>query len=263
MKNELLEVAQASAHAAANILLDHLGTASIDFKAEQTHNLVTAADVAAEAAILAQIKQAFPNHQVLGEEGLSQADEKAEHLWVVDPLDGTTNYAHQIPQFCTAISYVRSGVVEVGVVLDPSRNEMFHAVRGEGAWLNDQPIHVSDRSLTESVIATGFYYDRGELMQRTLAAIGALFQKNIRGIRRLGSAALDQAWVACGRMDGFFEYQLSPWDYAAASLIVEEAGGRCSDRAGNRLSIGSGSLIAANSVLFDDLLSTVRWPADR
>lgn len=259
MNSELLKVAKDSARKATQVLLEHLGTAAIDFKADQTQNLVTAADLAAEEIILKTIKNAFPDHQVLGEEGLSKADVHAEHLWVVDPLDGTTNYAHKIPQFCTAISYVRSGVVEVGVVLDPSREEMFHAVRGEGAWLNDQPIHVSKRTLTESVIATGFYYDRGELMQRTLDAIGALFQKNIRGIRRLGSAALDQAWVACGRMDGFFEYQLSPWDYAAASLIVEEAGGRCSDRAGNPLRVDSGSLIVANPVLFDDLLATVEW----
>ena len=259
MKNELLEVAKDSARSAANVLLEHLGTTSIDFKADQTQNLVTAADLAAEEIILKTIKDAFPSHQVLGEEGLSEADLSAEHLWVVDPLDGTTNYAHKIPQFCTAISYVRSGVVEVGVVLDPSRDELFHAVRGKGAWLNEQPIRVSDRTITESVIATGFYYDRGVLMQRTLAAIGALFQKNIRGIRRLGSAALDQSWVACGRMDGFFEYQLSPWDYAAASLIVEEAGGRCSDRSGEPLNVGSGSLIVANQAVYDDLLATVKW----
>lgn len=260
MDDQILDVAKDAAQAASEILVSYLGSAEVNIKAEQTQNLVTAADLAAEAKILETIAQAFPEHDVLGEEGLSQAELTADHLWVVDPLDGTTNYAQGIPQFCTAVSYVRAGVVQVGVVLDPSRKELFHAVRDEGAWLNGERIRVSEREqLNECVIATGFYYDRGEMMQRTLESIHALFKKNIRGIRRLGSAALDQCWVACGRMDGFFEYQLSPWDYAAASLIVEEAKGRCADRSGMPLELASGNLIVSNDKVFDELVATVKW----
>ena len=260
MDADLLNTALDAARQATDVLMKYRGRAHVDFKREETQNLVTEADLEAEATILRCITAAYPDHSVLGEEGLSSAELSAEHLWVVDPLDGTTNYAQGIPQFCTAISYVRSGVVQVGVVHDPCRDEVFHAIRGGGAFLNAQPIRVSQRSaLSEAVIATGFYYDRGELMRRTLNAIEKLFGKNIRGIRRLGSAALDQSWVACGRMEAFFEYQLSPWDYAAASLIVEEAGGRCTDRSGAPLELESQSLIAANDGVFDQLLSVVRW----
>lgn len=263
MIDEIICVAEQAARAACEILAEHADSIEVNIKQQQTQNLVTAADLAAEAKILEIIGRAFPDHEVLGEEGLSQGDLSAEHLWVVDPLDGTTNYAQGIPQYCTAVSYVRSGEVQVGVVLDPSRDEMFHAVRGGGAYLDGQTIRVSKSDhLNQCVIATGFYYDRGELMQRTLDSIGALFKKNIRGIRRLGSAALDQCWVACGRLDGFYEYQLSPWDYAAASLIVEEAKGRCADRTGEPLKLGSGSLIVANSHVFEELVSTVRWLRD-
>lgn len=263
MYDEITRVAEEAARAACNVLREHSDSIEVNIKQQQTQNLVTAADLAAEAKILEIIGREFPEHEVLGEEGLSQAELSAEHLWVVDPLDGTTNYAQGIPQYCTAVSYVRSGEVQVGVVMDPSRDEIFHAIRGGGAYLNGQSIYVSNSDhLNQCVIATGFYYDRGELMQRTLDSIGALFKKNIRGIRRLGSAALDQCWVACGRMDGFYEYQLSPWDYAAASLIVEEAKGRCADRSGAPLELSSGSLIVANANVFDELLSIVRWPSD-
>lgn len=256
----ILHTAIEAAHAATSVLKQHFGSPEIEHKDGDTHNLVTQADLGAEAAVLRVIEAAFPDHEVLGEEGLSSGELSSKQLWVVDPLDGTTNYAQGIPQFCTAISYVQDGQVQVGVVLDPCRNELFRAVRGKGAFMNDEPIRVSRRNqLSDAVVATGFYYDRGELMQRTLSSIESLFKENIRGIRRLGSAALDQCWVANGRMDAFFEYQLSPWDYAAASLIVEEAGGRCAARDGSPLQLDSGSLIATNSELHDAIASVVRW----
>ncbi len=259
-ESQILDVALLAARAATSRLLHHLGSAKVQFKGDITQDLVTEADVDAEATVLRVINDAFPDHDVLGEEGLGAGDLSAENLWVIDPLDGTTNYAQGIPHFCTAISYVCGGEVQVGVVHDPMRDELFQAVRGQGAFLNGEAIHVSRRNeMNSAVIATGFYYDRGEMMRRTLASIDALFQQNVRGIRRLGSAALDQCWVACGRMDGFFEYQLSPWDYAAASLIVEEAGGRCADRNGDPLRLESGNLIVSNQLLFDDILAAVRW----
>ena len=256
----LLKTALEAAEEASTVLMRLLGNAAISFKQEQTHNLVTEADVAAEKAILQVLQRDFPKHQVLGEEGISDGDLTAELLWIVDPLDGTTNYSHAIPQFSVSICFAESGVPAVGVVADPSHGEVFHAIRGEGAFLNGERIHVSTRAdMREAVIATGFYYDRGEMMAQTLDTIGRLFRCNVRGIRRLGSAALDLCWVACGRLDGFFEYQLSPWDYAAAMLIVQEAGGRCANRVGEPLELGSGSVIATNGKLFDDISNTVRW----
>lgn len=258
---QLLATAERAALAAAEILLEKWGTAAVAYKAEQTQNLVTEADLAAEACVLRILQEAYPEHAIMGEEGLGSADLASTSLWVVDPLDGTTNYSSGIPQFSVSIAFAQNGQTEVGVVIDPCRNETFHAVRGGGAYLNKQPISVSSRkAMHEGVFAMGFYYDRGEMMEKTLRAIQRLFQQqNIRGIRRLGSAALDLCWVACGRMDGFFEYQLSPWDYAAASLIIEEAGGRCADRDGEPLKLDSGSVITASNTLFEALVDQVRW----
>lgn len=260
--SQYLETAITAARAGAKVLTHYLGKAEVNFKEGSTQNLVTQADVEAEAAIVDVIRRQFPSHAILGEEGGGDVDVDfhAEHLWIIDPLDGTTNYVHRIPQFCTAVAYASRGVVQAGVVLDPCRQELFHAVRGAGAFLNDQPISVSQNgAFTEAVIATGFYYDRGEMMRQTLASIEKLFENNVRGVRRLGAAALDLCWVACGRWEGFFEYQLSPWDYAASSIIVEEAGGRCADRLGNPLKIESGNVIATNASLFDDIRSVVAW----
>lgn len=259
-KQEILAVAQHAARQAATVLKRYAATPEVSFKASQTQNLVTQADVDAEQAILKEIRQHYPDHDLLCEESLPTAGTTAASLWIIDPLDGTTNYAHGIPQFCTSIAYAESGTVQVGVVYDPMRDEMFHAVRGEGAFLNDVQIHCAERQeLSEAVVATGFYYDRGDLMRRTLRSIERLFEHNVRGIRRFGGAALDLSWVACGRIDAFFEYQLSPWDYAAGSLIIEEAGGKCADRTGKALEIDSRSTIVASEPVFAAICDVVRW----
>ncbi len=260
--DEVLKVATTAARNGSAVLSHYAGKAEVNFKEGSTQNLVTQADVEAEAAIVDVIRKHYPSHSILGEEGGGDVDLQAEHLWVIDPLDGTTNYVHRIPQYCSAVAYASRGVVQVGVVLDPCRKELFHAVRGSGAFLNGEPISVTKtNAFTEAVVATGFYYDRGEMMRQTLASIERLFEHNVRGVRRLGAAALDLCWVACGRWEGFFEYQLSPWDYAASSVIVEEAGGRCGDRVGNPLKIESGNVIAANAHLFDEICSVVSWRA--
>ena len=257
--HDILQTACTAARAGVDVLLAHYGRAEIRYK-DVKHNLVTQADVASEETILRVIRQSFPDHDVLREEGESTGRVDSKHLWIIDPLDGTTNYVHGIPQFSTAIAYASQGEVQVGVVLDAMRDEQFTAIRGQGAQCNGQPISVSERAdLTEAVVAMGFYYDRGELMEQTLGTIARLFHRNIRGIRRFGGAALDQCWVACGRLDGYFEYQLAPWDYAAASLIAQEAGGRCADRTGQQLNIDSGSLIVANDRIFDQLREVVAW----
>jgi myo-inositol-1(or 4)-monophosphatase len=224
------------------------------------NNLVTDADVAAEETIVSMIKTHYPAHSFCAEERREASRVDAANLWVIDPLDGTNNYAHGIPHFSVSIAYAEKGDVLAGVVFDPMRDECFTAEKGGGAFLNGKKISVSacDR-LDQSIIATGFAYDRGHVMEKTLEAVHGLFKADIRGIRRMGSAALDMCWVACGRFDGYFEYQLCPWDYAAGMLIVAEAGGACGDRLGTPLTLAATSIAASNARIHRDFLDVVRW----
>lgn len=257
----VLDVAIAAAKKAGQILLKYYGNAGIHQKA--SHDLVTEADLESEKAIRELILTAFPDHSILGEEGGVIGGIDMDSMWIVDPLDGTNNYAHGIPQFSVSIAFAHRGSPLVGVILDPMRNELFTAVVGQGAKLNGSPISVSSSTdLTESMIATGFYYDRGEMMEKTLHAIRRLFNANIRGIRRLGSAALDISWVACGRLEGFFEYQLSPWDYAAGELIAREAGGECFDRLGQTHTLQSGNMVVTNGKISKAMLDCVHWETE-
>ncbi len=257
---EVLSVAQTAARSAAKILLHHFGRVEVHHK-QASHNLVTTADVESEQEISRIIEDRFPEHSMLREEAGSTGGANAEHLWIIDPLDATNNYAHGIPHFCISIGYAHRGQRQAGVVYDPIRDEMFTARLGGGAFLNDRPIRVSQPvDLTECIIATGFYYERGEVMRRTLDALRALFHQNIRGMRRMGAAGLDLSWVACGRFQAFFEYRLAPWDYAAGSLIVEEAGGRSSNRGGQPLTLDSGSVIVAGPTVFSAVQQVVAWP---
>ncbi len=218
--------------------------------------LVTEIDLQAQETIVGILREAFPDHGMLGEEGdHDDTATTAEHMWVIDPLDGTTNFVHGIPHYCVSIAYTHNGRTLVGVVLDPTRDEVFTAVRGQGAMLNGAPIRVSERAtLDQLVVATGFYYDRGRMMEQTLATIHDLFSRQIHGIRRLGSAALDLAWVACGRFDAFFEYRLSPWDFAAGALLVAEAGGCC-----EHPPLQAGPVLAANRHVFEAFAELARW----
>jgi myo-inositol-1(or 4)-monophosphatase len=221
------EIAITTARAAGAILRERLQHArTIDFKG--TVDLVTDADRASEALIVARITEAFPTHRFLGEEGARGADEIAgstpEFGWIVDPLDGTTNYAHGYPHFAVSMALEQRGTVILGVVYDPMRDELFVAERGGGATLNGVPLHVSkiDR-LIRGLLATGFPYDidqRGET-----AALWNIFVNAAQGTRRDGAAALNLAYVAAGRLDGFWERPLQPWDLAAGGLLVLEAGG--------------------------------------
>lgn len=258
----LLTTAKEAARAAGARLLELLGKATVRHK-EVAHNLVTQADLEAEQLITERIARRYPEHTFLLEEGKSTGVPNDPHLWVIDPLDATNNYAHGIPHFCVSIAYAERGAVQAGVVFDPPRDELFHAIRGGGAFLNEVPIRVSPAvRFEECIIGTGFYYDRGAMMRRTLDSIHALFTRNIRGIRRMGSAAIDLSWVACGRFDAFFEYKLEPWDYAAGQLLIEEAGGVCTDRVGRPLEIGSGNVIAGNSRVHPLVLEVVKWPGE-
>ncbi|MFW5959892.1 MAG: inositol monophosphatase family protein [Chitinivibrionales bacterium] len=210
-------------------------------------NAVTKADTEAERAIVEMIHSEFPDDEVLGEEFSPGNTGRHKRVWIIDPLDGTNNYANGIPQYAVSIAYAEEGDVKIGVIYDPERDELFSAVKGMGARLNSKEISVSGKGgNAEALIATGFYYDRGEVMEQTLKTVRVLFDNGIRGIRRMGSAALDLAWTGCGRFDAYFEYQLSVWDYAAGILIVKEAGGVCMDVSGRDLSLESGGVIASN-----------------
>jgi myo-inositol-1(or 4)-monophosphatase len=253
-----LTVAIRAARAAGEIIMQ--SRADIRVEEKEREGLVTELDLESQAKIIQIIHEVFPDHAILGEEGDNQAAADAPHLWVIDPLDGTNNFVHSIPQYAVSIAYVEAGRILAGVVLDPVRDELFSAVQGQGAFLNGKPIRVSERaSLTEVMVATGFYYERDEMMERTLDAIRALFRQQIHGIRRFGSAALDLCWIACGRFDAFFEYRLSPWDFAAGALIVSEAGGRLEDREGRPLDLTSSSMVTANPDLFESFAEVVRW----
>ncbi len=247
---------------AGAVLVEKFKNVTVSTK-EGLHNTVTEADLLSQELITEKIVKFYPNHQILGEESDARPPLNSASLWIIDPLDGTNNYASGMPHFSISIAYCEQGVTKVGAVLDPLRNELFIAISGEGAFLNDQRITTATRPiLAESLVCTGFYYDRGRLMELTLDAIKALFNNGLRGIRRTGSAALDLAWVACGRFDGFFEYQLSVWDYAAGWLLVTEAGGIISDRDGSGFSLQSIGVISGSQSVFEELLGIVQWSDD-
>lgn len=195
-------------------------------------DLVTEVDHACEALIVETLRAERPDDAVLAEEGRGQDRTDAAWRWIIDPLDGTTNYAHGYPRFCVSIGVEHHGVRSVGVVYDPLLEEIYTAVRGKGSFLNGRRLRVSEETeLGRSLVATGFAYDVRHNPADNLDHFAA-FVKNARAVRRDGSAALDLCYLAAGRFDGFWELQLHPWDVAAGFLIVEEAGGRVSDRAG-------------------------------
>lgn len=229
------------------------GEAGVELK--QAGNLVSKADLAAEAAILSRIREWFPGEAVVSEESLSHI-QQAEQLWIVDPLDGTNNFAHGLPYFAVSVAYWEHGQPMCGAVLNPVGRELFSAARGEGAFCNGRKLQVSSAgSLDQCLVATGFYYDRGEPMRQTLSHIEQLFYAGIHGIRRFGAAALDLCNVASGSYGAFFEHHLSPWDFAAGRLIVEEAGGRVSDYSGEKLGVKPSTVLATNSLLHDAMMN--------
>lgn len=253
-----LALAKTAALEAGKIILQQSSNIKIDYK--ETHNLVTQADLASENKIIEIIKDQYPHHAFLCEETTHDTNVHEDNLWIIDPLDGTNNFANAIPQFSISIAYAEKGHILCGVVYDPCRNEMFSAITGQGAYLNEKAIYASKKAdLNHAIVSTGFYYDRGIIMEKTLQTIKVLFKKNIRGIRRMGSAAIDLSWTACGRFDAHFEYKLSPWDYTAASLIIKEAGGSCYACDGSDMSIQSGGIITAGPNLIKQFLAITQW----
>jgi len=201
-------------------------------KKSSSFDLFTVADTMSEKAIVSLIKKYYPHHNFLAEEFLYPKTD-SEYTWVIDPLDGTNNFASGIPIFCASVALVRKEKVIVGAIYDVTRDELFYAQKGRGAYLNGKRVHVnSAKNLKSAMLITGFYYSRGREMMQTLQAIKRFFLRHILGLRRLGAAALDLCYVACGRAAGFWEFELSPWDFAAGKLIVEEAGGKVTGRRG-------------------------------
>jgi len=208
-------------------------------------DLVTDADLASEKFIIAAISKKYPDHSILAEEE-AERDNNSDFRWVIDPLDGTTNFAHDFPFYCVSIGLEYKGAIVAGVVYDPERDEMFHAFKGGGARLNRKKIHVSAAvKLEHALLATGFPYDIGSSREDNLIFFRR-FAKKARAVRRAGSAALDLCYLACGRFDGFWELKLHPWDTAAAKIIVEEAGGLVTDFEGKKYSIYGKYILATN-----------------
>jgi myo-inositol-1(or 4)-monophosphatase len=251
----MLDFAVSVAREAGRLLLDRIGSIT-DITHKGAINIVTDVDLASEELIRDRIATHYPRHQVLAEEG-GLAESSSEYRWVIDPLDGTTNYAHGLPIFCVSIALELRGESIIGVVYDPMRDELFAAERERGATLNNRPIRVSSTSeILQSLLSTGFPYDI-KTSNLTNLDHWANFAMNAQALRRLGSAALDLCYVACGRFDGFWELSLNPWDMAAGALIVAEAGGRVTDFKGDRFSNYKPEVIASNGLIHERMVEVV------
>lgn len=229
---------------------------------DQDHDFVTEADKEAELAVVRTIGDAFPDHGIVGEEG-NNVDGTSDYVWYIDPLDGTTNYVHGLPNTAVSICCVAGSQAVAAVVQTSAGDETFAATRGAGATLNGRRIGVSGRTdLRESLLITGFFYDRDDRMVANLGAIRRCFEHGCRGIRRFGSAALDLCYVAAGRAEGFWENYLAPWDYGAGLLIVEEAGGVVTDEHGGAPSFSPSFVVAATPHIHEALRNLVRPRVD-
>lgn len=226
------------------------------YNKEGVNNLVTEADHAAEKAILTVIKKAFPHHQILAEESGKLAQDSS-YKWIIDPIDGTINFAQGIPLNCVSIAVEHEGIIIMGAVYNPHLNEFFFAEKGQGAFLNEKPIRVSHKTDTiKSCLVTGFPYTYIHEPNGPLEVFERFVRKGVP-VRRLGSAAIDLCWVACGRFDGFFEQKLEPWDSAAGYLMVEEAGGRVTDFTGGDFSIYQHKVLATNGKIHEEMLQVI------
>jgi myo-inositol-1(or 4)-monophosphatase len=223
---------------------------------EGVNNLVTEADHAAEKAIIAVIQTAYPNHFILSEE-TGEIKTDSEYKWIIDPIDGTVNFANGVPICCVSIAVEKAGVIILGAVYNPFMKEFFLAEKGKGATLNDVPIEVGSKTaVINANLVTGFPYTYLDMPNGPLEVFERLIRKGVP-VRRLGSAAIDLCWVACGRFDGFYEHKLAAWDSAAGFLIVEEAGGRVTDFKGNYYSPYQPHICATNGKIHDELLQVI------
>jgi len=253
MKKTLLK----AIHEAGKILVDNFNS---DFRIESKDiisNLVTEIDKKSEAKIIEVIRNDFPEHNILSEE-IGALNTESDIKWIIDPIDGTINYAHAIPICCVSIGVEKEGEIVMGAVFNPFGNELFFAEKGNGAFLNDNRIRVSAESLlAKSLLVTGFPYNTGNNPNKPVDVFAAIVNKDLP-VRRLGSAALDICWTACGRFDGFWEYNLNAWDVAAGYLILLEAGGKVTDFNGGKYSVYNREILASNGLIHEQLLNIIK-----
>lgn len=258
-KQRYLDIATEAALAGGAILQQYWGKLTDIENKGRPGDLVTEADKASEAEVISLLKRHLPaEHAILAEESGASGDATSSYRWAIDPLDGTTNYAHQYPFCAVSIGLLVDNQPTLGVVFNPIQDELFRAATGLGATLNRQPIQVSGtRDLSESLLVTGFAYDRRETIDNNYAEF-CQFTHLTQGVRRGGSASVDLAYVACGRLDGYWERGLSPWDLAAGVVIVEEAGGRVTAYDGTPFDIYSGRILASNGHLHPAMMQTLQ-----
>jgi myo-inositol-1(or 4)-monophosphatase len=254
----MLNIAVRAARRAGSIInraaLDGSG---FEVRSKRQNDFVTRVDHASEEAIIDIVRKSYPDHAVLAEES-GLAEGSAEYQWIIDPLDGTTNFIHGFPQYCVSIGIRHRGVLAHGVIYDPSRNELFTASKGRGAFLNDRRIRVSKcLRLGDALVGTGFPFKEGARIELYSGQLKKMMERSA-GVRRAGAAALDLAYVACGRLDAFWEMGLSAWDMAAGALMIQEAGGLVGDLRGETGYLDSGEIACATPKVYPTLLETLR-----
>lgn len=256
--DRIIEIAETAACQSGRLVSSEFGRAgSRNIRQKGRGDYVTDLDHASEKLIVDMIRQAFPDHQIEAEESGRETNE-ASFRWIIDPLDGTANFIQGIPFYSVSIGVMFEGSLITGVIFDPERNEMFKAVRGRGAWLNDKKISVSDKKSIEStVLASGFPFRIVEELDLYLSSFRAFFLK-AAAIRRMGSAALDLAYTACGRLDGYWEMRLNPWDVAAGAVLIREAGGMITDFDGGDDFLESGNVVASNGGIHGEMIAVTR-----
>ena len=252
----MLHTAVRSVREAGRVILMYFNQLDrLEYSSKGRNDYVSQADVEAERAVLDVLTRAYPDHGIIAEE--SGEREGSEYTWIIDPLDGTTNFLHGFPMFAVSVAVKRAGVLEHGVVYDPLHDEMFTASRGEGAQLNGKRLRVSTtRQLAPSLLGTGFPFRDLGIIEPWMRSFQSLLPKT-SGIRRAGAAALDLAYVAAGRLDGFWEFGLKPWDMAAGALLIREAGGLVADVSGGQDFLENGNLVAANPLIFEEFRKIV------
>ena len=254
----MLNIAVRAARRAGSIInRATLDGGALQVRSKRANDFVTRVDGAAEEAVIDIVRKAYPDHGFIAEES-GESTPDAEYLWIIDPLDGTTNFIHGFPQYAVSIAVQRRGTLEHAVVYDPTKNELFTASKGRGAFLNDRRIRVSKcLKLDDALVGTGFPFKelgRLDLYLRQLR----FFMSKSSGVRRAGAAALDLAYVACGRLDAFWELGLAPWDMAAGALLIQEAGGLIADMTGEQDFMSTGDVVAATPKIFPAVLEAMR-----
>jgi len=254
----MLNIAVKAARRAGSVINRAMLEGGLEVRAKNRNDFVTQVDRAAEQAIIDVIRRAYPDHSFLAEESGATQGARPEFLWVIDPLDGTTNFIHGFPQYCVSIALEHKGVLTQAVVYDPSKNELFTASRGRGAFLDDRRIRASKCvHLKDALVGTGFPFKELSRLELYLRQLRTLMS-TCAGVRRAGSAALDLAYVAAGRMDAFWEMGLSRWDMAAGALLIQEAGGLVSDLKGGPGYLDSGDIAAAAPKILEEFLEALR-----